>query len=102
MIRVAAWRPRIETAPTDAALLALMHEYCGAWLPSDLTRLPVACRHCSPETVDEIPRMAVTFKQEALKFQTGDELEDLLHELAGVFGIAAERLRSLRSPWAAR
>jgi hypothetical protein len=99
VIRVATWRPRIETAPDEAALLALMNEYCSIWLPSDLARLPIACQECFPSAIDDIPLMAVTLKQEDLMFEGDEELRRLLHELAGVFGIAAERLRSLRSPW---
>ena len=99
MIRVATWRPRIDTAPSEEALLALMHDYCNTWLPSDLTRLPYICQNCFPPTIDDIPAMAVTLKQQDLRFEGSEEVRGLLHELAGVFSLAAERLRSLRSPW---
>ena len=99
MIRVATWKPRLDGAATEAALLALVQEYSNTWLPSDVARLPIACQQSFPESAEDIARLAVTFKQEELKFSGPEDVTWLLHELAGVFGIAAERLRSLRSPW---
>jgi hypothetical protein len=99
LIRIAMWKPRIDGASTEEALLALMREYCSTWLASDVSQLPPCCQECLPASADDIAQLAVMFKQEDLKFAGSDEAQGLMHELAGVFGIAAEKLRNLRSPW---
>jgi hypothetical protein len=97
-IRYERWRPLIEASRNEDALTAVMREYCDTLLPSDVSKLPERCPHCTINTVTDISELAVEFTAIELKYSREDETRELLHDLALTFCAAAEQLKRLRHP----
>ena len=95
MHRLERWRPLIQGATTEHQLLAVMRDYCGSWLPSELAKLPRGCPPCSLETTEDIPGLALDYTAYELKFDGPDDVRALLRDLALVFTTAAQQLKRL-------
>jgi hypothetical protein len=97
-IRYERWRPLIEGSRTEDALTAVMRQYCDTLLPSDVSKLPENCPHCSVHAAADIGELAVEYTAIELKYHGEDETHAMLHDLALTFCAAAEQLKRLRHP----
>lgn len=99
MVRFEKWKPLILGARSEEELLKVVREFCALWLPSDLAKLPEQCRHCDPQSSDEIIEMAVVFTTAELRAQD-PEVADTLAVMSRTFILASQQLRRIRpSPY---
>ena len=96
MHRLERWRPLIQGAITESQLLAVMREYCGSWLPSELAKLPSGCPACHVETIDDIAGLALDFTAYELKYDGPEEARSMLRDMALVFTAAAQQMNRFR------
>ena len=96
MHRLERWRPLIQGSLTEAQLLAVMREYCGSWLPSEIAQLPAGAPRCHVDSADDISDLALDFTAFELKYDGPDEVRSLLRDMALVFTAAAQQLKRFR------
>ena len=95
MHRLERWRPLILGATSEHQLLTVMRDYCGSWLPSELSKLPPDCPVCRVETTDDIAGLALDYTAYELKYRGPEETRAPLRDLALVFTAAAQQLKRL-------
>ena len=96
MHRLERWRPLIQGSTTEAQLLALMREYCGSWLPSELAQLPQGSPRCHVDSTDDIAGLALDFTAYELKYDGPEDVRQMLHDMALVFTAAAQHMKRFR------
>lgn len=96
MQRLQRWRPLIQGSTSETQLLAVMREYCGSWLPSELGRLPDGCPRCVVDTIDDISGLALDFTAYELKYDGPEEVHTMLRDMALVFTTASQHMKRFR------
>ena len=89
MPRLERWRPLIQGATTEKQLLAVMTEYCGSWLPSELAKLPQNAPRCRVDSADDLINLALEFTAFELKYDGPEEVRTMLRDMALVFTAGA-------------
>lgn len=86
------WLMAVRSASSEEALIAVMRRYVASRAPTELARLPAACRPRDPQTRDDILESAVVLAREELKLPTDVGPDDPLRQMAIVYAEASTRL----------
>ena len=89
------WQALIQSAPDDAAVLALVRRYLGTLAEDEVARLPANCRPTLPSTRDEVGSWAVTLARAEMNFRGEAETAALMQQMAVVFSEASQRFAQL-------
>ena len=91
----AFWRQRIQEAPSEQAVVAVVREYLDGWTPAQTQALPEGCRPDRIDDRDDVCAWAVTVARERLKVRPNGEADDLIEALTETLREAATRLSQL-------
>ena len=89
------WQGLIQSAPDEAAVLALVRRYLGTLADVEVERLPANCRPSLPSTRDEICSWALTLTRAEMGFKGEAGTAALMQQLAVVFSEASQRFAQL-------
>ena len=89
------WQALIQSAPDDAAVLALVRRYLGTLAEGEVARLPANCRPTLPSSRDEVGSWAVTLARAEMNFRGEAETAALMQQMAVVFSEASQRFAQL-------
>ena len=89
------WKPLIQSASTEDALVNLMRDYVESWTSEEMLALPLQCRPGRIRDRDDVCDWAVVLAREELKVNSEEVGTHLLHHIAATFREAASRLTQL-------
>jgi len=86
------WHRKLDQARTEAEVASEAADFLALWAPSELEPLTLGWREVRVETADDVARVRGWFLESAGAGDAGTRL----HELAGYFWHAAERIERIR------
>ena len=86
------WHSTLDQAGTEAEVASLAADYLALWAPSELEPLTLGWREVRVETGDDVARL----KSWLLDSPGAADPSKELHDLAGYFWHAAERIERIR------
>ena len=86
---------RLRAVASEHAVLGLVRDYLGEWLPEELAQLPADCRPGKLRDGEDLGSLAVSLARASTSFTLPPDTADVVEEMDVFVGLACRRVDEL-------
>jgi hypothetical protein len=86
---------RLRTATSEGAVIEIVRDYLGDWLPDELAKLPLDCRPGKLRDAEDLNDLALKLARACVSFDIEPECLSAVEEMDAFVGQACQRIAEI-------